>query len=226
MLGVAGHGVMLAPFSPCVLAREPSDSLWISTTDGLVTIIPGAGPADKAPASLDVREVSYPSGPLLRADKGGTLAKVLAQVTPFQIGPWTLLAPRMLLELPLGLAVFSGDASNPMPELHLRKAEMTDASTVRNAFITFELRAVELAEVKLRGLFDVTETAMQIEHGPVRVFSYSYEHEGLTWQKRHYALAETPGVTMMMGAQAPESDAERMFAIADELIASYSPLTA
>jgi hypothetical protein len=225
MLGVAGHGVMLAPLSPCVLAREPSNSLWISTTDGLVTIVPGAGPADKPPASLDVRELSFPNGPLLRAEKGGTLAKVLAQVTPFQTGPWTLLAPRMLLELPVGLAVFSGDADNPMPELHLRKADLNDASTIRNAFITFELRAVELAEVKLRGMFDVTERAMQIEHGPVRVFEYSYEHDGLTWRKRHYALAEVPGVTMMMGAQAPDSDADRMFALADELIVSYSPLT-
>jgi hypothetical protein len=225
MLGVAGHGVMLAPYSPCVLAREPGDGLWISTTDGHVTIVPGAGPADKPPASLDVRELSFPNGPLLRADKGGSLAKVLAQVTPFQTGPWTLLAPRMFLELPVGLAVFSGDADNPMPELHLRHADLSDASTIRNAFITFELRAVELADVKLRGMFDVTETTMQIEHGPVRVFSYSYEHEGVAWQKRHYAVAEVPGVTMMMSAQAPDADAERMFALADELIASYSPLT-
>ncbi|CAN5810218.1 hypothetical protein BH11MYX2_BH11MYX2_12180 [soil metagenome] len=225
MLGVAGYGLLLAPQSPCVLARESDDSLWISSTDGLVTIVPGAGPATTKPPSLAVREISFPGGPLLRADKGGSLATVLVDVSPASFGPWTLLAPRMFLDLPVGLAVFSGDADNPMPEMHLRHADLNDASTIRNAFITFELRAVELAEVKLRGMFDVTESTMEIEHGPVRVFAYGYEHDGIDWRKRHYGVTVVAGVTLMMTAQAPQSDADRMFALADTLIASYSPLT-
>lgn len=156
---------------------------------------------------------------------GGTVEDAIIQVDEIRgNAPWELLAPGFFLALPVGFIVMSGTAEAPMPELHLRPADLRGTRTIPDAFISFERRPVDASAARVTGKHAIDELTLAVGETRIRGWEYSYELDGAAWRKRHYALSPGPGVTLMMSAQAPIAEAARMFAATDELAASFAPL--
>lgn len=211
-LGVAGHGVLLSLRCPCRMAREPSDRLWISAGGTLVDVNPSEE------SSITVLDHGKVEDAILRIDRG------------LSDHPWQLVVPRpgFFIDLPVGVVVYSGTDDDPLPELHLRPADLRGPRVLQDVFIQFVVIHKDASEVRVTGKHDIEEFTIDFatEDGEtsVRAWEYGYELDGMRWRKRHYALSLLPGVTVGMAGQAPESERQRMFALCDEVAASFSSM--
>jgi hypothetical protein len=197
--------MLLSLVSPCRAALEPSGAVWISGPGGLVRI-----DADTGWKPEHATGGSVPS----------VIARIDGGISP---GPWTVVAPGFMIDLPVGFVVIAGSATDPMPELHLRPDHLRGTRTIEDAFIGFERRDVDAFDANVTGPHEIDHYVLELASGArVRVWDYSYTVEGVGWFKRHYALAPRPGVTLMMAAQAPDAEIPRMMAAADAIAASFS----
>ncbi len=206
-LGVSGGGVMLSLRCPCQVVRMPNGGLVLTGQGAMVEVSPGGDIVAPHGAVEDL---------IMRVDRG------------VSAGPWTLIVPRpgFVLDLPLGVVVMSGTDDNPLPELH--PAKPGSAATVPDVFVHFGVARRDASEIQVRGDHDIDERTITFstEHGDthVRVWEYGYELAGVSWRKRHYALALVPGVTVMMSGQAPQTETKHVFALCDELAASFASM--
>lgn len=211
-LGVAGHGMLLSLGCPCRVAREPGERLWISAGGTLVDVNPSEQP------SITVLNHGKVEDAILRIDRG------------LPDHPWNLVVPLpgFFLDLPMGVVVYSGTDDDPLPELHLRPADMRGAGVLQDVFIQFGVTRKDASEVRVTEKHDIEEFTIKlaVDDGEiaVRAWEYGYELDGVRWRKRHYALSLLPGVTVSMLGQAPEPERQRMFALCDEVAASFGSM--
>lgn len=204
--------MLLSLRCPCRVAREPSDRLWISTGGSLVGVHPGEQP------DIAVLDHGQVEDAILQIDRG------------LPDYPWQLVVPQpgFFIDLPVGVVVYSGTDDDPFPELHLRPADMLGPRVLQDVFIQFVGIRQDASEVRVTGKHDIEELTINLatDDGEiaVRAWEYGYELDGMRWRKRHYALSLFPGVTVGMSGQAPEPERQRMFALCDEVAASFGSM--
>jgi len=223
--GLGGHGMFLAPASPCSIFHRDDGSLLVSIPGrGAVEIVPGVEPATDAvhQSVADGQTTIHfgPQGPAICCPSGLDLAEVLLKVdVGLPASPWMLLGPGTWMQFPTGLTLLSGEA--PYFELHL------DADPSKNTFVSFEPRDADPSEIVMTPGPGQRADRTGIEEGPfgpIRWFQFAYEFDGLPWLQRFYLLPYGEGATMALRAQAPAAIAEKLFELAEVVAVTFEPL--
>jgi hypothetical protein len=231
-VGIGGHGLLLAPHSPCQFAWEPGDLFWVRSKDGSGSIAPGDRPAAAGrptflPGAPSPTWEYGTDGPQVAILIGKALDDVFARIDAgLASAPWCVLGPGFLVHFPPGFIGFSPTtADDPFFELHLREdTSFRHGRTIADAFIQFRRAPVPAASVRVTGPYDIETLVLDTKGGPIRVSQYEYVEAGETWRKCHYALPLDASTTIMMTAQAPLAHAERMFEGADFVAGTFAPL--
>jgi hypothetical protein len=215
--GVGGHGMLLAPTSPCTVRQDDDGSLKITAPGkGSLELTLGSNPAtDAVHQSVETGRTQLvfgPGGPTIVCPVGLDLSSVLLQVdVGLPASPWMLLAPGAWLQFPSGMTLLSADA--PFFELHLGD----DPSL--GAFISFEPREGDVDELV------IAAAPYQRADGTGSNWSqFAYEVNGAAWRQRIYVLPYGEGAVVLMKAQAPLSKTEALFERADLIALTFEPL--
>ncbi len=203
-MGLAGHGMLLAPVCPCRVARIHEILVIGRGYQGpLITelvVALGSQPASEAPTSSD--GVTYTLGagaPELHVESANLDELVLRVDVGLGPAEWSVLAPGFWFELPRGVVLYSPDPDTPgdLPELH--------HGMNTEAMIQFARIGRDAGELVLTapGGKPLASATLDTPYGPVRVFAYEYEHAGAHWTQHKYVLPYAANRTIVMTAQAP-----------------------
>jgi len=226
--GCAGHGLLLAPVSPCRLLVTDDDELVVAHgADEVARITPGDAPASAAATWLDGTRARFgEGGPVLELVAAGTFDDVLERVdVGVGEGPWTALGPGFATDLPAGVVLMSASPGDEdlMFELH--------ALGGRDELIAFEpcpipadrvnIRPAPYQELVDQGTFDV--------HSPegvrqLRIIEFAYEADAREWRQIVIPVPLDEQRTMLVKAQATAPRVPALFAAAQRVAATLGPL--
>ena len=223
-MGLAGHGMLLAPACPCRVTRV--DELLVIgrgyrgplITEVVVKL--GSMPATTAPTSSDgVTFAMGAGGPQLRAESGNLEEVVLRIDVGLGPGEWSVLAPGFWFDLPRGFVLFSPDPQTPgdLPELH--------HGMNLEAMIVFARAGRAAGDLVLTapGGEELAITALETPYGDVRVFAYEYDRGDAHWIQHRYVLPYADDKSIVMTAQAPSAVWADVEAAADQVACSFEP---
>jgi hypothetical protein len=237
-IGIAGHGMLLAPSCPCRVVRiEQMLVIGRGYRGNLITEVIvqlGPSPATEAPhpSGADVSSIGPnarafslgPGGPtlILDATDGAPLEDLIVRVdVGLGAAEWSVLAPGFWFDLPPGVILYSPDPQTPgdLPELHYGMNP--------EAMIGFMRAGRSAEEIVINGPGGTPLASSQLEtpFGAVRAFEYKYEHEGAPWVQHKYVLPYAAGKSIVMLAQAPRSLWPELKAAADLIARSFEPIS-
>lgn len=224
MMGLAGHGMLIAPVLPCRVARL-EDLLVIGRgyQGPLLTeliIRGGKAPASEPPAEVEPDTYALgPDGPTLTLD-GVALADMVLQIdVGVGSGEWDVLAAGFWFSLPKAMALYSPEEEGELPELH--------HPMNLQAFIGFARVGRDASELVIGapGGGALPVALLETPYGNVRTFAYEYTHDGAAWVQQKLALPYGEGRTILMSAQAPQPLWADVYAAAVHVARSFSPIT-
>ena len=230
-VGIAGHGLLLSPHCPCRVAHLENGTLLVQPIVGAAAgklppvAAVGVGSHGDTTQPTRVEDAPMPTwsygkgAPRISLGNGATsIEQVFARVDVVPgDSPWTLLGPGFWIEFPARFTLDSARAGEgPFFQL-------TQEGDVTDAIITFAARPVPAPALKFSGPNNV-EGTLETEAGSIRMCTHSYEHDGVSWRARYYALPLAVDATLVMTAQAPRATIDHMFASADRMAASFAPM--
>ena len=231
-MGVAGHGMLLAPSCPCRIAHLENGSLLVGLgrlgADGTAIVAPGTSPATSAPAPVAGEPrvlVCGEGGPRIALDARGVVS-LDAVFVRIDVGlgpsPWMLMGPGFMCDHPAGFTVFSaaGEDADPCFEIHPGTPGDPDE------MIRFQIVGSPASALQIKGPGGsaLVEGESPGETEPVRTWQLSYEHKGEPWVQRQYALPLSPDASVVMSAQAPRRSWAPMEVAADAVAATFGAL--
>ncbi|HUJ57025.1 MAG TPA: hypothetical protein VLX92_00960 [Kofleriaceae bacterium] len=224
-MGIAGHGMLIAPACPCRVARVLDllviDRRASGPLTGGVAIKLGTAPATRAPARQGPDAYTLgPDGPTI-ALQGVALDDALLQVdVGLGESPWMVLVPGVSFGIPKGMMLYSPDEQGGMPELHhgLQPGALVQLAPVGRPANTIAVRAPDGSMLQSEEI-ELGETV-------IRFFGHDYEHDGNPWRQHQYAVPLDDAHAIVLTAQAPVSIWDDVERAALEVAASLVPLTA
>jgi hypothetical protein len=196
---LSGYGASLRPRAPYAIHRVAGEALEVSVEiDGFEQ----SARVDPAPVRAPQRE---PFGELVPSPRAGPWQ---IEVGGVYVAPW-----------PQGAAVVSAPDPSEPPFFLLRVA--------RGALVyvqgPFPLDAAPSeAQLAGKGQREVARGA----RGEARWIELAYEHGGERWRQRHYLRPLTAGTRITISTQAQVDLAERVHAVADEVVDQLAPYRA
>jgi hypothetical protein len=230
-MGIAGHGFLLCPHWPCRVVHLRNGTLLIQP---IGRNAPGTLPAvaavslGKRGAHAEPREFmsgSMPSwqygedGPTISLGNGAKdLGEVFAQIdsVPGE-SPWNLLGLGFWIDFPQGFT-----AQSPISPEH-PFFQLDQEGEVEDASIMFKPRPAPAHEMRFNGTEE--EGTLDGIAGTIRWATHHYEHAGVKWTQRFYALPFSAEDTLVMIAQSPQATIDHMLSSADQMAASFELTT-
>lgn len=229
LVGVGGHGLLLAPRSPCVIALHDDGTLSIQTAPltprRAVVVAPRSAVAAEAP---QLRRVGVyhcgADGPTFRLDGADDLDEVLLQVdVGLGESPWVIMGPGFAIDHPPGFTVLAAYREDGAAfEVH----RGVGAHVAADELMVLEPRGVPADEVVVAtppGSVCAPGSSSG-EAGPVRTWELTYVHEGEGWVQRFYALPLSADRSVLLRAQSRAATWPLMEAAAERVAASFAPL--
>jgi hypothetical protein len=226
--GCAGHGLLLAPVSPCRLLVTDDDELVVAHgADEVARITPGDGPATAAATWIDGTRARFgEGGPLLELVAPGTFDGIFERVdVGVGEGPWTALGRGFMIDLPAGVVLLSASPGDDdrMFELH--------ALGGRDEMIVFEPCPIAAERVNIRPApyQELVEEGTFSVHSPdgvrqLRIIEFAYEADAREWRQIVIPVPLDEGRTMLVKAQATPPRVPVLFAAAQRVAATLGPL--
>jgi hypothetical protein len=201
-MGIAGHGMLIAPACPCRVARVLDllviDRRTSGPLTGGVAIKLGTAPATKAPTPQGPDAYAMgPDGPTI-ALQGVALGDALLQVdVGLGEAPWMVLLPGFMFAIPKGMVLYSPDEQGGMPELHhgLQPGALVQLAPVGRPAHTVAVRGPDGSMLKAE--------EMELGEVVIRRFGHDYEHDGKPWRQHQYAVPLDDAHAIVLTAQAP-----------------------
>jgi transcription antitermination factor NusA-like protein len=230
-VGIAGHGLLLSPHCPCRVAHLENGTLLVQpiavdrsrALPPVAAVALGARSAHAEASRVDDHRMPTwrygADGPTISlGNQAERLDEVLAQVdvVPGE-SPWHLLGPGFWIAFPPSFTLHSAPADRGL------RFQLVQKGDEPNALIAFDSHPIRAEALRFGG-DGLVDGALQIDGGSVRTATRTYEHAGKRWQARYYALPLADDETVVMSAQAPIAQSERMFAAADAMAESFAPM--
>ncbi|HEY5946947.1 MAG TPA: hypothetical protein VIV40_15695 [Kofleriaceae bacterium] len=218
--GIGGYGFLLSP-SPAirVMVTDDRELVFFSGEREVARITPNDEPATGAANWLSSTMARFgEGGPLLELADGVALESVLLRIdTGLPHVEWSGLAPGMVVELPLGVALVPAapNDADPYFELH--------AIGARDEFISFMPMQVAADEI----VINPAPYQRLVKQGKLDDMTFTecaYEHDGKPWRQIFYAVPLDEDVSVVVRAQASEPRVELLFQAAQAAASTLVPL--
>ena len=229
LVGLGGHGLLLAPRSPCAITLAEDGTLAIQaaplTPRRAVVVAPRSALAAEAPQLRGVGIYHCGAdGPTFTLDGVEDLDDLLLQVdVGLGESPWVVMGPGFVIDLPTGFTVLAAHRDDGAAfEVH----RGVGADALEDELMVLEPRGVPAGEVAMRTPPDCVciEGSSPGETGPVRTWELTYVRGGEGWVQRFYALPLVGRRCILLRAQSRAATWPILEAAADRVAASFAPL--
>jgi hypothetical protein len=221
--GIGGHGLLMAMSSACrVMVTEDGELVILCGEREVARITPGDRSATVGADWVTPGIARFgEGGPMLELEDGVDIEALFERIdTGLPSVEWSALAAGVMVALPVGVVLIPAgpDDEDPFFELHAKQG--------RDEFISFLPRQVPASQVVINPApyQHVISEGTTGPAGRIKFVECAYEHAGKQWRQIFYAVPVETDETVVIRAQASETNVDTLFRAAKAAASTLIPL--